>query len=262
MNILMIGDVVGEPGCKALQKALPALKQKYNADVTIVNGENSAKGNGITPDSADHVFACGADLITGGNHSFRRREMYARYETDSFILRPANYPASAPGLGVGVIDKGRYSVGVVSLMGQLYLPATRCPFEVAEECIKELKDQGCKIIVLDIHAEATSEKKALGYELDGTVTAVLGTHTHVQTADGQILPCGTAYITDVGMCGPYESVLGVKKEQSIALLKDKLPVRFETAEGDCQVDGVSITVDEKTGLATHIEAFSQMVKGV
>ena len=260
MNILFIGDVVGEQGCTALRKILPSLKQKYTADVVIVNGENSAKGNGITPDSADWLFAAGADLITGGNHSFRRREMYARYETDPFVLRPANYPKTAPGVGVGIVDKGRFQVGVISVMGQLYLPATRCPFEVMEECVAALKDQGCKIIVVDFHGEATSEKKAVGYEYDGRITALLGTHTHVQTADARILPKGTAYITDVGMCGPYESVLGVKKEQSIALLKEKLPVRFETPDGECRVDGVVVSVEEKTGLATGIEPFYIMVK--
>ena len=260
MNILFIGDVVGEPGCYALRKVLPALKKKYNADVTVVNGENSAKGNGITPESAHHIFACGADIITGGNHSFRRREMYEEYVGNPFVLRPANYPDSAPGVGMGIVDKGRYQVGVASILGQLYLNPTRCPFEVAQECVSYLKDQGCKIILLDIHAEATSEKKALAYEWDGKVSAVLGTHTHVQTADEQILPLGTAYITDVGMCGPYHSVLGVKKEQSIALLKEKLPVRFETAQGECRVDGVVITVDEKTGLATQIQRFYEMIK--
>lgn len=253
MNLLMIGDVVGDGGCDKLRQHLPALKQKYNAALTVVNGENSARGNGITPGSADHIFYSGADAITGGNHSFRRREMYPRYEQDEFVLRPGNYPPSAPGSGICFVDKGRFTAAVISVMGQVYLPATRCPFEVADELVAQAKDRGCKVILVDIHAEATSEKKALAYYLDGKVTAVVGTHTHVQTADAQILPGGTAYVTDVGMCGPFHSVLGVKKEQSIALMKDKLPVRFEEAEGNCQLDGVVITVDPATGLATAIE---------
>ena len=256
MNILMIGDVVGESGCEKLRRHLPSLKREFGAQLTIVNGENSAKGNGITPDSADHIFQSGADVITGGNHSFRRREMYDRYTTDPFVLRPANYPDSAPGSGLCIVDKGRYQIGVISLMGQVYLPATRCPFSLAEELIAQAKEQGCKIIVVDIHAEATSEKKALAYELDGKVTAVVGTHTHVRTADARLMQKGTAYITDVGMCGPFESVLGVCPSQSIALLKDKLPVRFTEAQGDCQLDGVVITVDDATGKATAIQGFS------
>ncbi len=256
MNILMIGDVVGSSGCEKLRKHLPELKQKYQADITIVNGENSADGNGILPVSAQHIFHSGADVITGGNHSFRRREIYDLYETNEFLLRPANYPSTAPGSGLCLLDKGRFQVGVISLMGQVYLPATSCPFALADELIAQAKNAGCKVIVVDIHAEATSEKKALAYYLDGKVTAVLGTHTHVQTADARLMPKGTAYISDVGMCGPYESVLGVCPEQSIALLKDKLPVRFSAAEGECQLDGVAIQADAATGLAQHIEAFS------
>ncbi len=256
MNILMVGDVVGSAGCEKLRQCLPSLKQQYQADLVIVNGENSADGNGIHPASAQHIFHSGADVITGGNHSFRRREVYDAYDTNPFLLRPANYPATAPGGGLCVVDKGRYQIGVISVLGQVYLSPSRCPFEVAEEQIAEAKKQGCKIIVVDIHAEATSEKKALAYYLDGKVTAVLGTHTHVQTADARILPKGTAYISDVGMCGPYESILGVCPEQSISLLKDKLPVRFTTAEGSCQLDGVALDVDATTGLANKIVSFS------
>jgi metallophosphoesterase (TIGR00282 family) len=252
----MIGDVVGSAGCEKLRKHLPELKRKYQIDLTVVNGENSADGNGILPVSADHIFQSGADVITGGNHSFRRREIYDRYEKDEFLLRPANYPDSAPGSGLCIVDKGRFQAGVISLMGEVYLQSTRCPFTLADDLIKKAKDMGCKVILVDIHAEATGEKKALGYYLDGKVTAVVGTHTHVQTADARLLPRSTAYITDVGMCGPFESVLGVKPELSIALMKDKLPVRFETASGDCQMDGVVIRVNPKNGLAEDIFAFS------
>ncbi len=256
MKFLMIGDVVGSAGCEKLREQLPLLKRQYSPDFVVVNGENSADGNGILPSSADHIFHSGADVITGGNHSFRRREVYDRYETDEFLLRPANYPVSAPGHGMCIVDKGRFRAAVISLMGQVYLTPTCCPFELADRLVQQARDEGCRVILVDIHAEATSEKKALAYYLDGRVTAVLGTHTHVQTADARILPAGTAYISDVGMCGPYESVLGVCPHQSIALLKDKLPVRFSAAEGPCQLDGVVVTVDDKTGLATEITAFS------
>ncbi len=256
MNILMIGDVVGSAGCQKLRKHLPELKRVYQSDVTVVNGENSADGNGITPDSACHIFDSGADVITGGNHSFRRREIYVEYERNEYLLRPANYPDAAPGSGLCIVDKGRYQIGVINLMGQVYLQATRCPFELADRLVGKARDNGCKVIVVDIHAEATSEKKALAYYLDGKVTAVLGTHTHVQTADARLMPKGTAYISDVGMCGPYESVLGVCPEQSIALLKEKLPVRFSAADGPCQLDGVSVSVEPTTGCATAIETFS------
>ncbi len=256
MNILMIGDVVGSAGCEKLRACLPRLKKQYDAQLTVVNGENSADGNGITPFSAEHIFHSGADVITGGNHSFRRREVYGEYESNAYLLRPANYPDSAPGNGLCIVDKGRFLVGVISLMGQVYLPATRCPFELADRLVEQAKKEGCKIILVDIHAEATSEKKGLAYYLDGRVTAVLGTHTHVQTADARLMPKATAYISDVGMCGPYESVLGVRPEQSIALLKQKLPVRFETAQGECQLDGVVIEADPATGLARSIQSFS------
>lgn len=256
MKFLMIGDVVGSAGCEKLREQLPLLKRQYSPDFVVVNGENSADGNGIHPVSADHIFQSGADVITGGNHSFRRREIYDRYETDEFLLRPANYPDSAPGSGFCVVDKGRFRAAVISLLGQVYMSATGCPFETADRLVGQAKEQGCKVIVVDMHAEATAEKKALAYYLDGKVTAVLGTHTHVQTADATVLPQGSAYISDLGMCGPAHSVLGVRPEQSIALLKDKLPVRFTTADGPCQLDGVVVTVDDKTGLATEITAFS------
>jgi metallophosphoesterase (TIGR00282 family) len=259
---LALGDIVCANARDVIAKNLWNWRKELGVDCVIANGENvcCGNGNGLDRDSAQLLLQSGVDCLTGGNHTFRRHNLYSLLEDSDAIVRPANYPDSAPGVGMGIVDKGRYQVGVASILGQLYLNPTRCPFEVAQECVSYLKDQGCKIILLDIHAEATSEKKALAYEWDGKVSAVLGTHTHVQTADEQILPCGTAYITDVGMCGPFHSVLGVKKEQSISLLKDKLPVRFETARGECRVDGVVITVDEKTGLATHIERFYEMVK--
>ncbi len=255
MQWLMIGDVVGEPGCEAVRRHLPELKRRFDASVTVVNGENSAEGNGVTPRSADSLFLSGADVVTGGNHSFRRREIYDRLERDPFLLRPANYPPAAPGCGLALVDKGRFTAAVINLQGEVYLTPTCNPFTLADRLVEEAKEAGCRLILVDFHAEATSEKRALACYLDGRVTAVIGTHTHVQTADACLLPGGTAFITDVGMCGPAQSVLGVCAEQSVALLKDKLPVRFTTAPGPCRLDGVVVTANEATGLATDITAF-------
>lgn len=256
MNLLAVGDVVSSLGCEKLRKHLPMLKKQYKIDVTVVNGENSADGNGITPLSAESIINSGADVITGGNHSFRRREIYEFYEKTPYVLRPGNYPEGAPGSGYFMVDKGGFSVAVISLEGTVYMPPLDCPFKTADRLIKKAKDDGCDFIFVDFHAEATSEKKALAYYLDGRVTAVVGTHTHIQTADCQLLPKGTAYITDLGMTGPENSVLGVKPELAIASLKDKLPVRFETASGECIMNCCIITADKKTGLATDISAYT------
>lgn len=243
MKILCVGDVVGSAGCEMLRKQLPALRREHHIDLTIVNGENSADGNGITPDSAEHIFTSGADVITGGNHTFRRREIHALLEDNDRLLRPANYPESAPGSGYAVIDMGYTTVAVINLLGVVYMEPLTDPFERAEQLVAKAKADGAKVIVIDMHAEATAEKKALAYHLDGRVSAIFGTHTHVQTADEQVLPDGTGFITDVGMTGPYNSVLGVKPELAIQKMKDKLPVRFSTAEGACQLNACIFTVD-------------------
>ncbi len=254
MKILVIGDVVGKNGCEFLRKKLPSLKKQYNADITVVNGENSAEGNGITPFSADHIFASGADVITGGNHTFRRREIYESLDENPFLLRPANFPSTAYGGGMCIVDKGSFKVAVISIMGQVYMnPILDSPFKEAERLVEKAKDDNCKIIIVDFHAEATGEKKSMGYFLDGKVTAFCGTHTHIQTADAQILPGGTAYITDLGMTGPENSVLGVKSELTLEMMKDKLPVRFFTADGSSILCGCVVTADRSTGLATAIE---------
>ncbi len=253
MNILCIGDVVGSAGCAFLRKKLPALKKLKSIDAVIVNGENSADGNGITTVSAGYIFDSGADVITGGNHSFRRSEMYSYYDENKRVIRPANYPAGTYGSGYTVIDFGYTKIGVINLLGVVYTEPLDSPFEVADRIVDRLKNDGVNIIFVDIHAEATAEKKALAYYLDGRVSAVFGTHTHVQTADEQILPDGTGFITDLGMTGPINSVLGVKPELALKKMKDKLPVRFAIADGDCSMCGCIFEVDKKNGVCISLE---------
>jgi len=249
MNILAVGDVVGTPGCDFLRQHLPALKKLYNIDLCIVNGENSADGNGITPGSATHILTSGADVITTGNHVFRRHEIYDYLDDTPHVLRPANYPDSAPGHGYYIIDTGRVQVCVINLMGTVYLDSLASPFFVIDDILSKI---GRSIVIVDFHAEATSEKKALGYYLDGRVAAVYGTHTHVQTADEQILPRGTGYITDIGMTGPSVSVLGVDPQLAIKRFVTKMPVKFQNAPGPCALCGVILCIADKTGLVNSI----------
>ena len=251
MRILCVGDVVGGAGCAHLRKTLPGIKRLYGVDICIVNGENAADGNGLTPSAAVHIFDSGADVITGGNHTFRRRELYDVLDKNPALLRPANYPASAPGRGLYMVDRGRYQVAVISLLGVVYLEPLACPFGTLDLLLKEAGNP--RFCIVDFHAEATAEKKALAYYADGRISALVGTHTHVQTADEQILPEGTGFLTDVGMTGPVQSVLGVKPEQSIAKMRGKLPVRFSTADGPCQLNAVLLTLDDATGKTVGIE---------
>lgn len=245
MKILAIGDITGTAGCRFLREKLPGLKKREGIDLVIANGENSADGNGITPSSAEYILSSGVDVITGGNHSFRRKEMYSCYDENPFVLRPANFPSgTTPGSGTVVYDMGKYQVGVINLMGCMFLESLEDPFAVADRLIKELDT---KIIVVDFHAEATAEKLAFAYYLDGRVSAIFGTHTHVRTADEMILEKGTGYITDVGMTGPVRSVLGVKPELAIKKFREKLPVRFDLAEGKCKMDCIIYEINEKSG---------------
>lgn len=247
MKILCIGDVCGSIGCNFLRKVLPKFKKENNIDMIIVNGENSADGNGMLPTSVHHLYDSGAHVITGGNHSFRRKEVFVLLESDDTLLRPANFPDGAPGKGITLVDFGYTSVAVINLCGTVYLDPLDCPFKASDRLIEQAKDMGAKIIIVDFHAEATAEKKAMGYYLDGRVSALFGTHTHVQTSDACILPNGTGYITDIGMTGPLHSVLGVKAELSIAKMKTKLPVRFELAEGECMLNGCIFEIDRSSG---------------
>lgn len=246
MNVLFLGDVVSQCGCEFVRKKLPAYKRFAGVDLCIANAENSAKGNGVTPQSAQFLLSSGVDFLTTGNHAFRRRECYDYLDESDTIIRPYNYPTGAPGQGVGVIDMGFVRVGVVNLMGTMYLDALDNPFYAAERALQELDD--CRVVLVDFHAEATSEKRAMGFFLDGKVSAVVGTHTHVQTSDDCVLPGGTGYITDLGMCGAVQSVLGVKKELVIEKFRTLMPARFDTEESDdCAMEGCLFDLDEKTG---------------
>lgn len=245
MNVLCIGDVVGGVGCRHLQAVLPRVKRDLAVDVCIVNGENSADGNGITPASAGYLFDAGADVITGGNHTFRRNEFYDHLDTNECLLRPANLPAGTPGRGMTVVDRGRYQVTVINLQGTVYMEALTSPFESLDALLAEAGNP--KFCIVDFHAEATAEKRCLAAYADGRVSALFGTHTHVATADEQILPGGTGFITDVGMTGPIQSCLGVRTELALQKMRTKLPVRFATAEDPCAMDGVLFTLEDKTG---------------
>lgn len=254
VNILCIGDVVGSVGCQFLREKLPGLKRLKGVDLVICNGENSADGNGVTPASIQHLFDSGVDVITTGNHSFRRRESYDLYEEVPTLLRPANFPPAAPGRGMCVVDMGRVQVAVVNLIGTLYLESQRCPFDTLESLLQT--PDFPRLCVVDFHAEATGEKRAMGFFADGKATALFGTHTHVQTADECVLPHGTGYITDAGMTGPIHSVLGVKPEISIQKFVTKMPTRFDLAKGPCRIDCVLFSADEKTGLCLEAERLS------
>ena len=252
MNILVLGDVVSDIGCAFLRKKLPALKKLKAIDFCIANGENSAAGNGITPLSAQQLFTSGVDFITTGNHVFRRKEVYELLDESGFIIRPANFPEANPGKGYAVVDLGRTSVAVINLMGTMFMENLESPFRTADKLLGEIKGK-TDIILVDFHAEATSEKQALAYYLDGRVSALFGTHTHVLTADDRVLPGGTGYITDIGMCGVENSVLGVKKEVVIEKFMTNMPVRFDAASGECMLNGCIFTVDEKNGRCTATE---------
>lgn len=251
MNLLFLGDVVGSVGCAAVRRHLPNLKHQYKIDFTIINGENSADGNGILPSSADSLLDSGADIITTGNHVLRRKEIYDRLdEQDSPILRPANFHHTTPGRGVITVDMLRYRLTVINLMGNVYMDYCGNMFDTIDAILPEIDS---RIIVIDLHGEATSEKLALAHYLDGRVSLIVGTHTHVQTADDQIFPGGTGYITDLGMCGPTHSVLGVKPELAIQKMRGNMPVRFENASTDGCISGIVAQIDEITGKTTKTQ---------
>ena len=250
MNILAIGDVVGSIGCRFLRQHLPHLKKLKGIDLVIANGENSADGNGLTPASVQFLLDSGVDVITSGNHSFRRKESYELYDSCETLLRPAKFPSSAPGKGLCIVDMGRTQIGIINLMGVVYMENMDSPFDTVDR----LLTNGVPTITLvDFHAEATGEKRSFAYYLDGRVSAAFGTHTHVQTADECILPNGTGYLSDLGMTGPINSVLGVKPELVIQKMRTKMPVRFDLADGPCQMGCAMFQIDEKTGKTISIE---------
>lgn len=254
MVVLMLGDVVGQAGCQYVRERLPVLKKRYGADLVVANGENSAEGNGILPSSAEHLLASGVDVITLGNHGLRRREIYTYLAGDVPVVRPANYHPSAPGVGYYIYDNCRMQLGVINLQGQVYMQTYENPFAAIDRILPEVQKKA-KHIVVDFHAEATSEKQSMGYYLDGKVGAVVGTHTHIPTADARILPQGTGYVTDLGMCGGLHSVLGVQIEDAVEQMRTGLPTRFHTMQEDIRMSGVALFLDDN-GLCTEIESFS------
>ena len=255
MKILFIGDVVGKQGCEALQKGLMQLKREYCADIAVVNGENSAEANGITPNSAQMIFDAGADVITTGNHCFRHKSMEDEFERSERIIRPANYGSDVIGRGICEIDCGAFRIAVINLLGTTFLQPLENPFKCADELLNKTT---AKIKLVDFHAEATSEKRAMGFYLAGRTTAVLGTHTHVQTADEQVIN-GTGYITDAGMTGPKDSILGVQKEIIIERFLTYYPKRHVFAEGECEICGVCLSVNTKNGECESIERIKKTI---
>jgi len=243
LNILFVGDVVGGIGRRTLTGLLPALRERHEPDFVIVNAENAAGGIGITPRTADELFAAGVDVITLGNHTYRHREVYRYLDEHERILRPANFLPSQPGHGWCVVSQNGARLGVLSLSGNLFMDAAAPAFAAAESALHKLEGEVDQLVV-DMHAEATSEKIGLGWHLDGRVTAVLGTHTHVPTADARVLPRGTAYITDVGMTGPRGGVIGVKREQAVAAMLTRMPTKFETSEEDPWLNAVVVRTSE------------------
>ena len=254
MRLLFVADIVGTPGRKAIEERLPSLREELDVDLCIANGENVADGVGITPKLADRLLASGVDVVTLGNHVWRRREIAPYLSGSDRVIRPANLSASAPGRGWTVAPaRDGTRVAVINLLGDLFLAPTISPFEVVDALVDEAQRE-TPVVLVDFHAEATSEKVALARYLDGRVTGVFGTHTHVQTNDARVEPGGTAAITDAGMTGPHDSVIGVKAELAIQRMRTGIPVRFETAEGGVRLEGALVECDG-SGRATSCEAF-------
>ncbi len=253
MRLLFIGDIVGKPGRRVLKELLPEYRRREKIDVVIANSENAAAGSGITKKLAKEILASGVDIMTSGDHVWRRKQVYELFGETDRLIRPANYPEGAPGSGSAVIEIPNVGkIGVINLIGRVFMEPLDCPFAAAEKEVEKLR-RTTPVIIVDMHAEATSEKVAMGWHLDGMVSAVLGTHTHIQTADEKILPQGTAYITDCGMTGPYDSVIGRDKNSILERFLTQLPTRFHMAEGDPEMHGVVIEIEEETGKAFSIK---------
>lgn len=252
MRIMLVGDVVGRAGRRAFRAITPRLRTERGIDVVIVNGENSAGGKGFTRKALDELYAGGADVVTSGNHVWDKKDVFAFVDEESFLVRPANYPEGTPGRGYCIFPFKAVNIAVLNLSGRSFMPALDCPFQKADEILAEIAGQA-DLIVLDFHAETTSEKLAMGHYLDGRADIVVGTHTHVQTADARILPGGTAYITDLGMVGSEDSILGVQKEIVIRKFRTGMPVRFEMAEGAAEYAAVIVDIDPSDTEKTRIE---------
>jgi hypothetical protein len=251
MKVLMVGDIFGEPGRRALQALLPRLKREHQIEFTVVNVENAAGGFGVTPEIATQILEQGADVMTSGNHIWDKKEIVEYIGRENLLLRPANFPEGTPGTGFITAKAGPHKVAVINLMGRVFMQPNDCPFRKADELVRDLRREAA-VILVDFHCEATSESVAMGWYLDGRVSAVVGTHRHVQTADERVLPGGTAYITDLGMTGPIDSVIGVDKDAILRRFLSQMPVRMEPAKGPAALHGAVITVDPETGRASDI----------
>lgn len=254
VRILFIGDIFGHPGRRILKETLPGLVEEYAPDLVLANGENAAAGFGITPPLVEELLALGIAVLTSGNHIWDKKEIlpYLGDHSDGRLLRPANYPGSSPGHGLYIgRTSNQIAYAVMNLQGRVFMPPIDCPFRTADQLLRQIPAE-VKIRIVDVHAEATSEKLALGWYLDGRVTAVVGTHTHVPTADETVLPEGTAYVTDLGMTGPYDSVIGIEKRTVIEKFLSQMPARFEVAKGDVRLSAALIEADGKSGRALSI----------
>lgn len=259
MRILFVGDIVGRPGRLALRERLGRLIDTNSIDLVVANGENAAAGFGLTVDVADELFSLGIDVMTTGNHIWDKKDILDLLDSDDRLLRPDNYPGDAPGSGAGIYrTAGGIAVGVINLEGRVFMKNLDCPFQAADRLVEQIR-QTTPIILVDFHAEATSEKAALGWHLEGRVSAVVGTHTHVQTADERVLPQGTAYISDVGMTGSRDGVIGMRREQVVEKFLSQRPTRFEISKKDPAINAVIIEIDEDTGRALQIDRVMETV---
>ncbi len=258
MKVLCIGDIVGRPGREILAKSLGPFKEQHRVDFVIANGENAAGGSGILPKQAEEIYACGVDVITLGDHVWDKSDIYAYLNEQARIVRPINFPEGVPGKGWAISIAGnQVKIGVINLLGRTFMRYNvNCPFRALDAAVEHIKKE-TPVIFVDMHAETTSEKVAMGHYADGKVSCVFGTHTHVQTADDKILPQGTAYITDLGMSGPHNSVIGQNKEKIIQRFLTCMPHKFEVAEGDNILNGILVDVDEDTGKSRHITRIQQ-----
>jgi len=253
MKVIVIGDVVGKPGRRVLTAKLKTLREQYEAEFVVANAENAAEGAGVIPKVGDEIISAGVDVMTSGNHIFDKKEVIPYIENEPRLLRPANYAPDAPGRGLwlGSTVSGT-QVAVINIQGRIFMPPTECPFRTADRLLAEIGNRA-KVIIVDHHAEATSEKLAMGRYLDGRVSVLVGTHTHVQTADEQVLSGGTAYITDLGMTGPYDSIIGVESQLVVTRFLRGMPIRYQTATDNPQLHGVVVEIDERTGKAVGIQ---------
>src|SRR5262245_4485673 len=260
MRVLFLGDVVGKPGRRAIQERLPGLLRDREVDFVVVNGENASGGKGLSPGTAEELLGLGVDVITSGNHIWQNREIFAYLRENTRVVRPLNFPPGSPGEGwtVRSARRGGTPVAVVNLIGRVFMGPADCPFRAIDGVLEEVR-QRAKVVIVDMHAEATSEKVGMGVFLDGRVSAVVGSHTHVQTADDRVLPRGTAHLSDAGMCGPRDSILGMRSAQVLDRFLTQLPVRFEVGTGDALLQGALVDVDEATGLARSISRVQELV---